>query len=362
MYNQTINELFHKQSNRFNEGNPMKLILQILFLLSMFFSEMSYADYTLGTGDFVKVTVYGDAELTREIRIAENGVLTFPLIGEVRVDGLTSVQAEKAIAEKLKVGGFISNPQVSVVVMQFMSKSVSVLGGVLKPGRYPVTRASDVKDMIAEAGGLTLEGSEVVTVMRGARKTEVDLNDVFNDDGHNQDFILQGGETIYVGSRDISVVGQVLRPAKYGIQGGLRKISDFIAYAGGPTELAGDVLFYTTSASGTPVTEQVSIDDLLKSPTSSNNKQVYPGDVLYVPKAPQVYVYGEVQRPGNYKIERNMSVMQAIVKAGGLTIRGTQRSVKLHRRDGSGTVVKQHPELSDTLQDEDVLYIEESLL
>lgn len=339
----------------------MKLFTRCLFLFTLLFSLPVLADYTLGTGDFVKVTVYGDAELTREIRIAENGILTFPLIGEVRVGGLSSVEAEKKIAEQLQRGGYIANPQVSVVVLQFLSKTVSVLGGVLKPGRYPVTRPSDVKDIIAEAGGITPDGSEIVTVVRGNKRSEFDLHDVINQHT-NDDITVTGGETIYVGSRDVAVVGQLLRPAKYGIQGGMRKISDFISVAGGPTEFAGEVMFYTTSISGTPVTEQINIDELFKAPNSAQNKQVYPGDVLYVPKAPQVYVYGEVQRPGMYKIDKNMTVMQAIAKAGGLTIRGTQRSVKLHRKDERNEVIKQTPNLSSLLQDEDVLYIEESLL
>lgn len=339
----------------------MKLFTRCLLLLTLLFSLPVLADYTLGTGDFVKVTVYGDAELTREIRIAENGILTFPLIGEVRVGGLTSIEAEKKIAEQLQRGGYIANPQVSLVVIQFLSKTVSVLGGVLKPGRYPVTRPSDVKDMIAEAGGITPEGSEMVTVVRGDKRSEFDLYDVINQHT-NDDITVTGGETIYVGSRDVAVVGQLLRPAKYGIQGGMRKISDFISVAGGPTEFAGETIIYTTSISGTPVTEQINIDELFKAPNSAHNKQVYPGDVLYVPKAPQVYVYGEVQRPGMYKIDKNMTVMQAIAKAGGLTIRGTQRSVKLHRKDDTNEVIKQLPSLTSLLQDEDVLYIEESLL
>lgn len=339
----------------------MKLFTRCLFLLTLMFSFPALADYTLGTGDFVKVTVYGDAELTREIRIAENGILTFPLIGEVRVGGLSTVEAEKRIAEQLQRGGFIASPQVSVVVIQFLSKTVSVLGGVLKPGRYPVTRPSDVKDMIAEAGGITPEGSEIVTVVRGDKRSEFDLYDVINQHA-NDDITVVGGETIYVSSRDVAVVGQLLRPAKYGIQGGMRKISDFISVAGGPTEYAGEIMFYTTSVSGTPVTEQINIDELFKAPNSAHNKQVYPGDVLYVPKAPQVYVYGEVQRPGMYKIDKNMTVMQAIAKAGGLTMRGTQRSVKLHRKNEQSEVIKQTPGLNSVLQDEDVLYIEESLL
>ena len=340
----------------------MKSLMRNIFLVIMLMPTWALGDYTLGTGDFVKVTVYGDPELTREIRVAEQGVLTFPLIGEVNVSELTSVEAEKVIAEKLKKGGFIANPQVSVVVMQFLSKTVSVLGGVLKPGRYPVTRPSDVKDMIAEAGGITADGSEIVTVVRGDKHSEYDLHEIINQQIAKESISVVGGETIYVGVRDVAVAGQLLRPAKYSIQGGLRKISDFISLAGGPTEYAGEILFYTTSISGSTVTEQINIDELFRAPTSEKNKQVYPGDVLYVPKAPQVYVYGEVQRPGMYKIDKNMSVMQAIAKAGGLTVRGTQRSVKLHRKNNEGSVIKQLPELTYTLQDEDVLYIEESLL
>lgn len=340
----------------------MKFLMRCLFLLTILIPILAHADYTLGTGDFVKVTVYGDAELMREVRVAENGILSFPLIGEVRVGGLTTVEAEKVIAEQLKRGGFIANPQVSVVVIQFLSKTVSVLGGVLKPGRYPVTRPSDVKDMIAEAGGITPDGSEIVTLVRGDKRSEFDLYDIINQQANKDEFIVTGGETIYVGTRDVAVVGQLLRPAKYSIQGGMRKISDFISLAGGPTEFAGEIMFYTTSASGSPLTEQINIDELFKAPNSAQNKQVYPGDVLYVPKAPQVYVYGEVQRPGMYKIDKNMTVMQAIAKAGGLTIRGTQRGVKLHRKTGEGAVLKQTPELTSILNDEDVLYIEESLL
>lgn len=345
-----------------SENEYMKILLRYFFLLCLFLPVLAQADYTLDTGDFVKVTVYGDPELTREIRVSDNGILTFPLIGEVRVGGLTTVETERAIASQLKRGGFIANPQVSVVVVQFVSKSVSVLGGVLKPGRYPVTRPSDIKDMIAEAGGITSEGSEIVTLIRGDKRSVYDLHEVINQQVIKDEITITGGETIYVGTRDVAVVGQLLRPAKYGIQGGVRKVTDFISLAGGVTESAGELLFYTTTVSGTPVTEQINIDELFKTPNSERNKLVYPGDVLYVPKAPQVYVYGEVQRPGMYKIDKNMTVMQAIAKAGGLTVRGTQRSVKLHRKDPTNEVVKQTPSLTNLLQDEDVLYIEESLL
>ncbi|KQT34464.1 SLBB domain-containing protein [Methylophilus sp. Leaf414] len=340
-----------------------KFLKYIVAGFVLVFSTFAHADYTLGAGDYVRVIVYGDADLTRETRVSEDGVLTMPLIGEVKVGGLTTIESEKRISEQLKRGGFIANPQVSVLILEFMSKSVSVLGGVLKPGRYPVVRPTDIKDILAEAGGLTSEASEIITVVRGEKRSEFDLNEIIEHRNLNaHDISLTGGETVYVSIRDVTVAGLVLRPGKYGIQGGTRKITDFIALAGGANEIAGETLFFTTSRSGTPTTQELNINDLFKAPASELNKELTPGDVIYVPQAPQFYIYGEVQRPGMYKIDKNMTVMQAIAKAGGLTLRGTQRSVKLHRKNAEGKVEKKSPDLTGTLMDEDVLYIEESLL
>lgn len=339
-----------------------KILLLCLFVLSAFGTQLAFADYTLGTGDYVKVVVYGDDHLTREIRVADKGILTFPLIGEVAVEGLTTVEAERRIAALLQSGGFMTTPQVSVVVTQFMSKTVSVLGGVLKPGRYPVTRKSNILDMIAEAGGLNAEGSEIVTFVRGNAQKTYDMSEIVHLKVDAGEIEVVGGETIYVGTKDVSVVGQVSRPGKFSIQGGARRLTDFLSLAGGVVESAGDTIVYSSKASGVQVTEQINIEDLFSAPESALNKVVQPGDIVYVPKAPQVYVYGEVQRPGVYKIEKKMSVMQAIAKAGGLTIRGTQRSAKLHRKNQDGTVAKMSPDLTTILVDEDVLFIEESLL
>lgn len=339
-----------------------KIFLFCLFMLGILESHFAFADYTLGTGDFVRVMVYGDEHLTREIRVADKGILTFPLIGEVAVDGLTTVEAERRIAALLQSGGFMSTPQVSVVVTQFMSKTVSVLGGVLKPGRYPVTRKSNMLDIIAEAGGLNADGSEIVTLVRGNTQKTYDISEIVHLQVEPGEIEVIGGETIYVGAKDVSVVGQVSRPGKFSIQGGVRRLTDFLSLAGGVIESAGDIIVYTSKSTGSQVTEQINVDELFTAPESALNKVVQPGDIVYVPKAPQVYVYGEVQRPGVYKIEKKMSVMQAIAKAGGLTIRGTQRSAKLHRKNPNGTVSKISPDLTATLVDEDVLFIEESLL
>jgi len=85
------------------------------------------------------------------------------------------------------------------------------------------------------------------------------------------------------------------------------------------------------------------------------------GDILFVDRAPSAYIYGEVQKPGQFRIERGMSLMQALAQAGGLTAKGTERGIKLHRRDANGNVTISEPRMNEPVQRDDVFYVKESL-
>jgi polysaccharide export outer membrane protein len=93
----------------------------------------------------------------------------------------------------------------------------------------------------------------------------------------------------------------------------------------------------------------------------AQNPAVAAGDTIYVPRAAQFYVYGEVQRPGTYRLERNMTVSQAISAGGGLTPRGTERRATVKRRNEQGKEERIGVKGSDLLQPDDVLVIKESL-
>jgi polysaccharide export outer membrane protein len=80
-----------------------------------------------------------------------------------------------------------------------------------------------------------------------------------------------------------------------------------------------------------------------------------------VDRQPQIYIYGEVQRPGPIRLERNMTLMQALATGGGLTQRGTEKGIRVHRRDASGSVQAITPGMDDRVQDGDVVYVRESL-
>ena len=142
----------------------MKKIRQAMLMMLMVTlgSWASAADVPLGAGDVVKITVFGNNDLTVETRISEAGSISFPLVGEVKVGGLSSNQAEKKIADLLDKGGFIRNPQVNLIVTDMQSQQVSVLGQVNKPGRYPVDGKRSLTDVLAMAGGMNEEAADTV--------------------------------------------------------------------------------------------------------------------------------------------------------------------------------------------------------
>ena len=166
-------------------------------------------DYVLGAGDVIKVTVFQQPELSLDVRIAESGMVSYPLIGAIRLGGLTGGQAERLLATRLRSGNFLQNPQVSVNVSQYRSQQVSVLGAVNKPGRYPLelsgTRLSEV---LAQAGGIVTgvgaDSVNLVTRRDGQTVTlQVDIVDLFGARATARDEVLQPGDSIYVPARPV---------------------------------------------------------------------------------------------------------------------------------------------------------------
>ncbi len=234
-------------------------------------------DYKVGPGDLLKVSVFGSPELSTDARIAESGTITMPMIGSVPVAGLSSADVEKKLATSFIEGGFLRQPQVSVLIAEYMSQKVSVLGHVSKPGQYPLRASTNVLDILAEAGGVVAQtASDFATLMR-ADGTKLDLN---------LDALLRGDPT-----QNVAVKG---------------------------------------------------------------------GDRLFVPRAEHFYIYGQVNRPGQYRLERNMTLSRAISAGGGLTARGTERRAVVKRRDEQGNEKEYSIRDSDVLKADDVLYIKES--
>jgi len=273
--------------------NLHNFLLGLLLTLGVAFGiQAEEADYRLGAGDAIKISVFQNPDLTVETRVAESGLVTYPLIGGVQLGGLSLAAAEKAIADKLREGGFVQRPQVNILLMQVRGNQVSVLGLVNRPGRYPIeTGNTRVSDMLANAGGAITSG----TVASGA---------------------------VTVGA---------------------------------------DVAIITGIRQGKPFRQEIDVPAIFLNAQKELDITVAGGDVIYVHRAPVYYIYGEVQRAGSYRLERNMTVLQGLAQGGGLTVRGTERGLRIHRRNPNGEVQIIAPEKSDLLRADDVLYVQESL-
>jgi polysaccharide export outer membrane protein len=166
----------------------------------------------VGVGDAVRVTVFQQPDLTLETRVDEKGSILMPLVGTIKVAGLTTNAAATQIAEALKHGKYLNNPQVNVALTTVRSRQVSVLGMVAKPGRYPLDEtSSQLADVIAAAGGILPTGSETVLVTRDGKEQKVPLI--------GKNFTLNGGETVYVDRAPMFYIyGEVTRAGAYKVR------------------------------------------------------------------------------------------------------------------------------------------------
>ncbi|MCC6534644.1 MAG: polysaccharide export protein EpsE [Burkholderiales bacterium] len=162
-------------------------------------------------------------------------------------------------------------------------------------------------------------------------------------------------------SQQISVLGQVNRPGKYPIEQA-STLADLLAIAGGISQTGGDVITHITkSADGKAAKRDIDINDALKNGQMEKNFAVSNGDIIFVPRAPLFYIYGEVQRPGAYRLEKEMTVMQALSVGGGLNVRGTERGIRINRNVDNGKVQTIESAMTDLVKENDVIHVKESL-
>lgn len=159
----------------------------------------------------------------------------------------------------------------------------------------------------------------------------------------------------------VSVLGHVGRPGRYPLETGEVRLSDMLATAGGVLQAGSDTAVVVGTRNGQPYRVEVDMPTAFGPNRATSDIVLQNGDVIYIERAPNIYVYGEVQRPGAMRLERNMTVMQALASAGGLNARGTLRGLKATRKDAQGRTQEVDLKMTDTLKPDDVVFVRESL-
>lgn len=160
-------------------------------------------------------------------------------------------------------------------------------------------------------------------------------------------------------SQQVSVLGQVNRPGRFPIDAS-RSVLDVLALAGGVNPEGGDVISVLRKRNGATTKDSIDLEQIMRT-GNLGELDVAGGDVVYVERAPRFYIYGEVQRPGLFRLERNMTVLQALAAGGGLTARGTERGLRIKRRDAAGKLQIMEAQHDDLVRPDDVVYVKESL-
>lgn len=162
-------------------------------------------------------------------------------------------------------------------------------------------------------------------------------------------------------ARQVSVLGQVSRPGRYPIDEAGANLTAILALAGGVTPAGDDIVTVIRTSDGH--TQKIDIDThkMYRVGDQTGDIAMENGDTVYVHRAPMFYIYGEIQRAGAYRLESDTSVMRALSVGGGITVRGTQRGIQIHRRSPDGALVRVNAELSDPVKADDIIYVNESI-
>lgn len=268
------------------------------------------ADYLIGPGDLLGIVVYDAADLSRDVRVTAKGYILMPLLPDpVLADGLTPEELAAALAREYQEREILRNPQVTILVKEYRSRPVAVVGAVRKPQMVPVLGPTTLLQVLSEVGGL-------------------------DDDAGNRIFVTRGAS--------------------------LKQMPADLRQAEEP-EVTG------------PHTHIVEVRDLMEMRNPAANLPIYAGDLVTVPRAGVIYVVGAVNKPGGFLLQdrrERLSVLQAVALAENITGTARPRDTLIIRRppgtdqeetielDLAEIMARQAPD--PHLQENDILFIPDS--
>ena len=245
-----------------------------------------YRDYKIGPEDLLQISVFEVEKLNKTVRVSSQGNISLPLLGVLRVKGLTANQLERELRELL-AEKYLQNPQVSIFIREYRNQRIAVMGAVEKPSVFNVTGHRTILDMLAMAGGLKNDARQ------------------------------QAGNLLFL----------IRSPALEG------EAPEVLERGEAPEALEGA----KDSDGGSPKTFVIDLNELLVKGDLILNLPVKHGDVINIPAAGKVFVGGEVKKPGGFSLGRKrMTLSQAIVMAAGLKPQANGSQTKIFRYSEKG--------------------------
>jgi polysaccharide export outer membrane protein len=252
------------------------------------------AEYKIGPKDLLEITVLGVQEISKiVVRVSEEGRITLPLLGEVEVGDLTKFEVEKKLAG-LAGEKIVLKPQVTVHILEYLSRRVSVIGAVENPGPFELLGRQTVLAAISASGGLTRDAGEEIIIIRqlpqgDSTSIRVSIDGLFVQGDPKLNVVLEPGDVVNVPVDKlvpIYVFGQVRNPGALQVKrSSLPTLTQVIAQAGGFTDRANRkrVLIRRKDASGKELEITVNVRNILKG--KAKDVQLLVNDTVYVPES-----------------------------------------------------------------------------
>jgi len=261
-------------------------------------------NYILGPEDVINIEVFNLPELSKTVRVANDGTVTLPLIGRVQAAGLTTEQLRKELADKWGEN-YLQDPQVTVFVSEFKAKPVSVIGAVEKPGLYPLTGRRTLIEMLSMAGGFgkraTSAAGRTVLItrksgfgdlqpvdgmhVRGPDQIEIDLNRLLYTKDEALNIEMKPLDIISVSKADVVyVTGAVKRPGGFVLEDRpTMTVLQAIAMAEGftPTSAKKSARILRTNQDGSKTEVPINLSKILSG--KGQDTTLAANDILFVP-------------------------------------------------------------------------------
>jgi polysaccharide export outer membrane protein len=262
-----------KTRTEIESSRQVRAMNERILMSSLSSKRDPYRDYKIGPEDLIEISVFEVEKLNKTVRVSSQGNISLPLLGVLRVKGLTANQLEKELKELL-AEKYLQDPHVSVFIREYRSQRISVMGAVKEPKVFEVTGQKTVLDMLAMAGGVRDDAGHLLFLIRP--------------------------------------------PAAEGEA---------------PEALEGE----KDPNQGRPQTFVIDLEELLIKGDLTLNFSLIHGDVINIPVSGKVFVGGEVWRPGGFPLGRTrMTLSQAIVLASGLKPRANGSETKVFRYSEKG--------------------------
>lgn len=242
------------------------------------------AALSIGPGDLIDLSVYHVPELLMKVRVDTNGFVSLPLIGDMKLSGITVRDAQLRIAHKLVDLDLVKQPQVSLFVEEFATQGITVYGEVSTPGIYPLIGPHTLYDAISAAGGLTLKAGRTATIMHAGQTRSEEVVDLPGDGtAAKADVMLSPGDTVVVSKTGVVyVLGEVNKPGAFLLENNTSmSLLKAVALAGSPTRVASLKHVYIIRKGNDGTTEmEVRLDRLNH---NVPDVQLHAEDIVFVP-------------------------------------------------------------------------------